>query len=210
MKAAILTWLKANAAKHVEAIIIASALIFVGRMWLQEHDARTKADATVKTAQVQIDTLAKQQTATAQAAKVEVTILQKQADAVKTAPQAVQALQKDPEVKAVLPSLTTVPDAPDTVKVNALDLFKGVNQCEQDAVNVGACTKELTIQKQITTEKDVQIVALKAKPKFLHRLAKAGKVIGCSAAGGFVGSYLKGGQGAAIGAAAGAGICQAF
>ena len=210
MKQALINWLKANAGKHIEALVIAGALIFVGRMWLQEHDARLQADTQVKTAQAAIDTLKQQQSVIAQAAKVQIVTLREQAATVQTPVQAVQALQKDPEVKTVLPTLETVPDAPDMVKVNALDLFKGVNQCEQDAVTATSCTKELDIQKQIDTQKDVEITALKKKPGFFKRLLKGAKVVGCSAAGGYLGGLTKNPQGAAIGAAAGAGVCQAF
>lgn len=210
MKESIVNWLKANGAKHLEALVIAGALVFGGRAWLQEHDARLQADTQVKSAQSAIDSLKAQQNTVRQEADKQVIVLQKEAAAVQTAPQAIQALQKDPEVKAALPTLETVPNAPDQVQVNALDLFKGVNKCEQDAVNLGACTKELDLQKQIDTQKDTQITALKKKPGFWSRLGKGAKIVGCSAAGGALGSLAKSPQGAAIGAAAGAGVCQIF
>jgi hypothetical protein len=205
----LIEWLKANAAKHVEALVIAAVLVFAGRIFLQEHDARIVADAQVKAAQSTIDDLKKQQTEVEKVAKAQVIVLQKEAVAVKTGPQAIESLDNDPQVKAVLPSLTPVPDEPGIVQVNALDLFKGVNACEQNSVNLGACSKELDIEKQIDGQKDDQIVALKKKPSFLRRLGKAALVVGCAAGGGAAGS-LAGGRGAAIGAAAGAGVCQMF
>ncbi len=213
MKQALIDWLKANAGKHIEALVIAGALIFVGRLWLQEHDARLQADATVKTAQTTIDAIKQQQTAVRQTAAKEVIVLQKEAAAVKTPAQAVTALTRPSADMApvVAPlEVTALPDAPDQVAVEALPLDKVLNGCRQDSVNLTACTKELSLEKQIDAQKDVQITALKAKPNFWHRLGKAAKVIGCAGAGGAVGSYLKGGQGAALGAAAGAGICEAF
>lgn len=196
----ILSWLKANAAQHAEAILIAAALIFVGRLALQEHDARLKADATVKTAQTAIDSLQKQQATVAQAAKVEVTVLQKEASSVQTPQQAMAALEVPPAdmAQVVTPlDVQALPDAPGRVSVDALPLDKTLNACRQDGVNLGACTKELEFQKGITTQKDLQITALKQKPSFWHR------VLSCSVRGG-VGAAAGGGTGAAYGGATGA------
>lgn len=209
----ILNWLKANAVKHLEALAIAGALVFAGCMWLREHDARIQADAQVKTAQSAIDGLQKQQAQVAQAAKSQVVILQKEAAAVQTPAQAITALQSPalpvPANSAPL-DVTALPSAPDKVAVSALPLFQDLNTCKQDEVNLGACTQELTIQKQIDTQKDTEITALKKKPGFWTRLVKGAKVVGCSAAGGALGSLTKSPQGAAIGAATGAGVCQMF
>ncbi|HZP06752.1 MAG TPA: hypothetical protein VFB43_17770 [Terracidiphilus sp.] len=202
-------WLKANAGKHVEALVIAVALVFGGRLYLQEHDARMQADAQVKAAQTAIDSLQKQQTAVQTQAAKEVVVLQERAASVQTAPQAVQALQSDPQVKAVLPDLAALPDSPN-VSVNSLDLFKGANQCEQCAVNLAAEQKQLDLQKQIDVQKDTEIAALRKKPSFLHRFLGAAKVVGCSAAGGALGGLTKSAEGAAVGAATGAAVCQMF
>ena len=180
-----ITWLKENAGKHLEALVIASALVLGGHFYLTEHDARVKADATVKAAQTTIDTLQKTQTAVQQTAAREVIVLQKEAATVKTAPQAEAALKADTAVTAALPSMEVVPDAPGKVEVDAVELFKGVNKCEIDAVNVGACTKELDIEKQITTQKDTEIVALKKKPSFWHRAKDTAITLGIGAAIGY-------------------------
>jgi hypothetical protein len=203
-------WLKAKAVNHAVGIAVALVLLFAFRMYLVEREARMKADATVKAAQSQIDSLKAQQNTVAQTAHVKTQALQKKAAAVKTPEAAVKALEADPEVQRELPTLVTLPDAPDKVEVSALDLFHGVNECEQDAVNLDACTKELSIQQQIDTQKDTQITALRARPGFWHRLGKGLKVIGCAGAGGALGSLTKTAEGAAVGAAAGAGLCQAF
>lgn len=205
----ILQWLKTEGGKHLEGLIIAAVLVFGGRMWLQDHDARIQADAKVNAAQSTIDGLKTQQGTVEKAAAAQVIVLKQEAATVQTPAQAVIALEKDPEVKAALPSLASVPNAPDEVQLNALDLFKGVNKCEQDSVNLGACTQELSIQKQIDVQKDSEIAAEKKKPGFLSRLGKGLKVIGCAGAGGALGS-LAGSKGAAIGAATGAGVCQMF
>jgi hypothetical protein len=71
------------------------------------------------------------------------------------------------------------------------------------------CADNLVLQKQIDLEKDAEVQAEK-KPGFLSRLGKGLKVVGCSAAGAAIGGLTKSAAGPAIGAAAGAGLCQAF
>jgi hypothetical protein len=213
MKQALIDWLKTNGAKHAEAIAIAAVLVFCGRMWLLEHDARLSADTKVKAAETTINTLEKQQSVTAQAAKVTVTVLQKEADAVKTPEEATAALQapaKDVAEKVTPLAVEAVPDAPSRVSVLSAPLYTEVNSCQQCSVKLDAAQKELDIQKQITGEKDVQIAALKKKPGFMTRVVKGLKVVACAGAGGAVGSLTKTAEGAAIGAAAGAGACQMF
>ena len=182
MKEAIINYLKTTAGKHVFFIVLAVVAFIVGRSWLQEHDARLQADATVKTAQTTIDTLAKQQTATAQAAKVEVTVLQKQADAVKTPLEAAKAL---PTVETQPLNAVSLPDAPTKVSVDVMPLFQSLSTCKQDAVNLGACGKELDIEKQIDGQKDVEITALKKKPGFWHRVKTTLITLGVGTAAGY-------------------------
>jgi hypothetical protein len=202
-----MNWLKANAGKHIEALIIAGALVFFGRLWLQEHDARLQADAADKTAETTIASLQKQQTQVTQAAKIQVVQLQAAAQAVQTPAEAFKAL---PEVEPVPLHADTLPTEPERATVDVLPLYQTLNACKQDAVNLAACTTTLDLEKRITTQKDVEITALKKKPNFFHRLGKVAKVVACAGAGGAAGGYLKGGSGAAIGAAAGAGVCQLF
>jgi hypothetical protein len=202
----LIDWLKTYAATHVGYIVIVAVVLFAGRLYLQEHDARVRAEDTVKTAQTAIQGLQKQQSAVAQTAKVEVTVLQKEAAAVKTAPDALAAL---PNVTDRPLNAEPVPDAPSKVSVDAVPLFQELSICKQCGVNLDAKTKELDIEKQIAAEKDVQIAALKKRPGFMTRVVKGLKVVGCAAGGAAAGS-LAGGKGAAIGAAAGAGVCQMF
>ena len=159
----LINWLKANAGRHLEALVIAGVLVVTGRLWLQEHDARLQSDAAVKTAQSTIDGLRQQQGAVEKAAKVQVTILQKQADAVRTAPEAVQSLQTPTAAlaDAVAPlDVTTVPDAPERVAVNALPLYADLNTCQQDALSLGACTKSLDLQKQIMKRLTMRMITV--------------------------------------------------
>jgi hypothetical protein len=192
MKDAFVTWLKANAGKHTEAIVVAVVLFLGARLWLQEHDARLAADATVKTAQTAIADLQKQQAAVAQVAKVQIVQLQSAAAAVRTTPEAITdmptvtptATQSNPAPELDAEAL---PDAPNKVSVDAVPLYLDLNACKQDSVNLAACSKELSIQKDITTQKDVEIVALKKKPAFWHRVKETAITLGVGAGIGAIG-----------------------
>jgi hypothetical protein len=203
----IFKYLETSAGKHLLAVVLLAVAVFVGRSWLQEHDARLISDMRVKAAESTITTLEKQQSQVVQAAKVQVIQLKQEAKAVNTPSEALTAL---PQVESVPLEAVALPDAPGRAAVDIVPLYQSLNTCKQDAVNLAACGTELSLEKQITGEKDIQIAALKKKPGFFKRLGKAAKVIACAGAGGAAGAYLKGGEGAAIGAAAGAGIGQAF
>lgn len=197
---------------HGKAIVIAVAIVFGARAYLSEHDARLRADMQYKAAETTISALEQQQKTVAHTATVKVKALQKEAATIKTPVDAVKVLTS-PGVAQIAKeplSIAALPDAPDRVSVQALPLYRDLNACQQSTAELAACTQELDIQKQITGEKDSQITALKQKPGFFHRLFRAAKVIGCAGAGAAAGSLSKNPMGAAIGAAAGAGVCQAF
>jgi hypothetical protein len=206
MRQALIDWLKANGGKHAEALVIAGALVFGGRMYLQEHDARLRADTAVKTAEENVKALTAQQATVQHDVQTKVVILRDKAAEVNTAEKAIAAIPETaPELKAV-----PLPDAPDMVAVKAVPLFKELNQGQQCALELQGCQESLALQKQIDAEKDKEVKAEQRKPGFLHRLGKGLKVIGCAAGGAAVGGLAKSPTGAAIGAAAGAGVCQMF
>lgn len=193
------------------AVVTAGSIAFVN-----EHNTRLQADAKVKAAQAEIVDLQKQQSAVREAATAKVVILRKQAATVDTPEKAVAALiaptpeEKAVPVEAAPLAVSVIPDAPGRVAVDALPLYQTVNACRQDVVQLNACTQELSLEKAISGKKDEQITTLKGKPSFWHRVGHAAKVTGCAALGGAVGGYFKSTEGAAIGAAAGAGACQMF
>lgn len=198
--------MKEQLTKHAFAVAIAVCVVFAGRVWLQEHDARLTADQTVKAAQVQIDGLQKQKDTVEATASAAIAALKKQAAAVRTPAQAIPEI---PKVAARDLQPEALPNAPDKVAVQAVPLYQELNECKQDTADLAACSAKLDIQEKITAEKDTQITALKQKPGFFHRLGRAVKTTACAGIGGGLGS-VKGGKGAAIGAAGGAAICQLF
>lgn len=178
----ILTYLKESAGRHLFGIAVAVGLLIAGRSYLAEHDARLIAEQTIKTAQVQIDSLQKQSAVITQAGQQKVMVLQKQAEAVKTPAQAIAAL---PAVSTVDLHPAALPDAPSAVQVDALPLYQELNTCKQDAVNLGVCGANLDIEKQVTAQKDVEITALKKKPGFWHRVRQTAEMVAIGAALGY-------------------------
>jgi hypothetical protein len=195
-------WVK----QHVPALAVAGVLVFGGRFALMEHDARVKADSATAAAEANVKTLQSQQATVTKTAETRVIVLQQKAAAVDTPAKAIAALpEAAPEIKPL-----ALPDAPDRVSVEADPLFQDLNQAAQTKVELEACTDNLALQKQIDAEKDIEVKAEKKKPGFFHRLGKGLAVVGCSAAGGALGGLTKSAAGPAIGAAAGAGLCQMF
>lgn len=184
----ILTYLKTTASAHLVIIGLAVVGFVFFRSFMAEHDARLQADTTVKSAQTQIQSLQAQQATVTKDAAVTVTVLQKEAAAVKTPVQAVQALQTPaPDMAETVAPLevAALPDAPGRVSVNALPLNQDLNTCRQDAVNLGACTSTLGLEKQIEAQKDIEIVALKKKPGFWHRVKTTLITLGIGTAAGY-------------------------
>lgn len=172
--------------KHAEGCLAAAlfaVLALCGAAWLEEHDARIKAEVTVQASQTQIDSLQKQKDAADSAAKQQIAALQKQAKAVKTPAQAVQAI---PALTDVPLNMRQVPGLPDAVTVDALPLFQQLNECKQDAVNLSACSTKLDLEQKIDADKDVQITALKKKPGFWTRVKDTAITVGIGVAAGYV------------------------
>jgi hypothetical protein len=182
MKDLIINYLKTSASGHVLGIILAAAAVLLGHSWLTEHDARMVAEQTVKTAQTQIDSLAKQSQVAAQVGQQQIAALVKQAAAVKTPAQAVQAI---PALSDVPLNVRPAPGLPDAVTVDALPLFDELNKCKQTAVGLGVCTTRLDLQGKIDADKDTQITALKHKRGFWANVKTTAITVGIGAAIGY-------------------------
>lgn len=188
---------------HSLWIVVIVALLTGCFVWLQEHDARLKAEASVKQSEATIATLQQQIVSNNQAvaslqaqitandavAKQQIASLVALASNVKTTPQAVAAIpQIDPNIKPVAQSNgdMTIP-APQVIP-----LFQDLAQGKQDAVALVACQKDLATEQQIVTktqanvtaekaisaQKDQEIAVLKKKPSFWHRVAVVAKAVG--------------------------------
>jgi hypothetical protein len=134
----------------IPAVLLAGFLVFAGYGWLQEHDARVKAEAQTGQQQKQIDGLKQQQVDTQNLLAEKLASLEKERQAPATAtqlvsdsstllpglpaPLQVQTAPKDPKL----------PDAPpaQTVVIPEAD-FKSIQDaqisCEEGAAKLTAC-----------------------------------------------------------------------
>ena len=168
-------WLETYAKTHLFYILLIAGAVVGAHVWLQEHDARVKADGVIKQLEVVVATLQQQIAANDAQAAVKVVTITKVVHAARTPAQVVQALPKITEVP--LEARVAV-DNPSQVSVDALPLVTLLGQGKVDAVNLAACTVDLQAEKTIVVAKDSEIVALKKKPKFLKRVLGIAKTVG--------------------------------
>lgn len=168
-------WLETYARTHIFYLVLIAVGVFGAHTWLQEHDARVKAESAIKEQQAVVATLQQQiATNTAQAAAKVQTVVKIVHDAV-TPAQVVQAA----------PLLTDLPlrpriaiDNPSQVSVDAGPLVTVLGQGRVDAINLAACQSNLTAETAIVDAKQKEIVALTKKPKFFKRVAGVAKAVG--------------------------------
>lgn len=161
--------------------IILIAIGLVGfRSWLQEHDAKLQAqaqekvsEATVKSAEDRIQSLAQDIEKIRADRDSTIAALVKQRQVVKTPQQAIAAI---PDL-STLPLNTRPTEDPNRVTVDVMPLFQQLNSCRQDTVARAACEAESGKKDDQLKEKTTQLVAkneeikaLKAKPKFWKRV----------------------------------------
>lgn len=170
-----ITWLKTEAKTHLFYIILIVMGAVMFRCWLTEHDARVQADNTVKQQAAKVADLQQQIVAVNAAAAQKVQVVTKIVQTAKTPSQVVQAV----------PQLTNLPlntrvavDNPAQVSVDALPLVQLLGQAKEDAINLKACEDTSALKDQQLVAKDVEIVALKKKPNFIHRVLGVAKAVG--------------------------------
>lgn len=164
--------------KYFKELTGALLLLLVGigvTSFVQEHDARLKAEQTLKESANVVTGLKAQVDAVDKAGKVQIAKLQKQATTVKTPAQAIQAI---PDLSALPLNVRPAPGLPNAVIVDTLPLFEDLNKCKQDAVNLGVCSTKLDLEQKIDAQKDIQITALKHKPEFWHRVKVTAITVG--------------------------------
>jgi hypothetical protein len=99
---------KALIKQHAFGLGVAAVIVFGGRMWLQDHDARLKAESTVKQAEEAVRGLQARQTAIQKTTASRLVVLHDKAVQVDTPAKAIQATAETaPELACV-----KVPDAP--------------------------------------------------------------------------------------------------
>lgn len=170
-----LTWLETYAKTHIFYLVIIAVAVVAGHVWLQEHDARVKADGVVKQQEIVVASLQQQIAASNAQAAAKVQTVVKIVHEAATPAQVVQAA----------PQLTDVPlntrlaiDNPSQVSVDALPFVQLLGQAKEDTINLAACKFELTAQTGIVAAKENEIAALKKKPKFLKKVVGIAKAVG--------------------------------
>jgi hypothetical protein len=158
---------------HLFYITLIGVTLVCAKVWLQEHDARIKAEATVKLEQASIAQLQAQISATDKATMQQIAALKQRAATVRTPAQAIVAI---PDVSQLHPILNPVPNDPANVTVQALPLFTALEQCKEVNIDDTACHKDLDASKQIIADQTLEIKALKKKPSFLKRVWGIAKI----------------------------------
>ena len=179
--------------------LLVGASIFGGHGWLQEHDARLKAESQTSQQQRLIEGLQHQQAMNQQALAVKLSVLKQARSRPATAAQIVDAarllpnLPKPLEVKSVPdnPGLPTGP-ATQTVTIPEVD-FKGIRDaqltCDENGVKLNACesSQQNTSQQLKLTEAQRDEWKTTAKGGSIwHRMIGAAKWFAIGAGSGAV------------------------
>lgn len=161
---------------HVFYIVLIIVGIVAGHCWLTEHDDKVLAQQQMKQSDARVKDLQAQIVSTNAAAAAQVkTVVQIVHDA-KTPVQQIAAI---PQLTDAPLNARTVPGLPDgVVAVDLAPLVTELGQCKQDAINLGACTQNLNTCQQIVKEREAEIVVLKKKPNFMHRVVGVAKAVG--------------------------------
>ena len=174
------TWSKIAGTLHIHTYYLGIILVLflVGHSWLAEHDARLKADAVVKAAQTQINSL--QQTIADRDKQAQQTV----APTIKIIHDTVtvpQAIQNIPDV-VVKPLQAPIVPAPNNAMLipepDVIPIFDQLADDKVCRVLLTTANADALDQKKIIGEKDDQIVALKKKPGFWKRIGGVAKAVG--------------------------------
>lgn len=217
---------------HIAAYtLLAAGVITFAAFWIQDAIAHARAQAKVEAQQQVMDATDKQMKDRADTFKAEIEVLKQSIEKVKTPDQAIRYIHDNvPALASVqqakdLP--VSLPDAPtpqgmrrvmvhdDDAIVPSAKLIESaelVNRCQQDTKGFLKCQQDVgdtqTKLDLAIKQRDEWKSAAKGGSKW-HRFGKALKVVACAGGGAAAGSLSSQKQmGAAIGAAAGAGICS--
>jgi len=171
---------------HLIWVVAISVALLMGHAWLGEHDARVKAEASIKASEATVASLQQQiATTNAQAAQTVQVITKIVHD---LPPNATPG-----QIVAVIPQLTdaplnarTISGDPTNVSVAALPLIQVLQQAATDHIQLGACTSDLKNETAIVAAKDQEIVALKKKPALLTRVKHVAEAVGVGIAIGLI------------------------
>ena len=165
-------------------VIVGVAIALVGvHAWLGEHDARLNSEIAIKGSEAKVSQLEQQIAATNAAAAQKVQVVTRIVHNVATPAEAIAAI---PQVTDSALNARAIPNNPVQIAVDYLPLIDLLGQAKSDAINLAACTSNLTAETSIVAAKQTEIVALKRKPSFWHRVGGVAKAVGVGVGIGFL------------------------
>lgn len=161
-------------AGYIILIAIAALGLWLGfTAWRVEHDRALLAEQQIKVSEVQFKALQDQVAERAKDTAATVAALRAQAKKVETPQQAIAAI---PQVTDIPLNMRPSVDNPGQVSVDVVPLFRGLEQCREDAVQLNSCQLDKKDLQAQVDAKAAEVKALKAKPKFWDRVKTYGKV----------------------------------
>lgn len=168
------TWI----VSHLIWIVAIAVALVIGNIALQQHDARVRAEITIKASQANIEQLQQQvKDRDAQLAQ-KVTTITKVVHDLGPAPTSGQIVEAIPKLTDVPLNARAIPNDATNISVAAFPLIQVLQQAATDHVALGTCQGDLKDQTAISTQKDVQIAALKKKPTLLVRIKHVAEAVG--------------------------------
>lgn len=184
-----LTFIKTEKAwilSHLIWVVAVAVALVIGHIALDQHDQRMAADATIKVSQANIAALQKQVSDRDAQLAQKVTVITKVVHDLGPAPTTGQ-------IVAAIPQLTDAPlnarvIAGDNVNISvaAFPLIQVLQQAAIDHATNLTCQGDLTSQKAISAQKDLEIAALKKKPSFISRVKHVAEAVGAGIAIGLI------------------------
>jgi hypothetical protein len=160
---------------HLIWVVALLVAIFGVHSYLQEHDARIVAESQAKAIEAANATLQSQIASSDALAARTIAALKAQRAQVTTPAQAIAAI---PDVSTLPLNSRVAVDNPVQVSVDATALYNELNQAKQDAVSLNACVTARTADEEIIKNDKQEIVGLKKKPAFWHRVGSTLKIVG--------------------------------
>jgi hypothetical protein len=159
------------------------AVLLIGSLlgyksWRDEHEARVAADAVVKTSQTQIQTLQEQIAARDKAAAVQQAPIIKIIHDTTTVQQAAQALPSILTAPLPKPIVVNPDNSVEVPEPDVLPLFDVVADDRLVNIQLATANSDLIAEKGIVAQQAAEIVALKKKPSFWHRVGGTAKAVG--------------------------------
>lgn len=166
--------------------IVAALLLIGGYCWLQEHDARIKAEVTAKESQARVVTLEQDKVDIKKATAAKVVVIERKAAEVKTPAQAIAAI---PDVSNLPLNARPLPDMPTAVAVDAASLYQELAACRISEAKLEGCTELRAKDAEVIKEKDVQVAALKHPRSFWKRVGQTAEILAIGAAVGYAAAH---------------------